>query len=46
MHAHALEKAGRIEEAYEVWHELVANNPEDGVAKQNLQRLEVALESG
>ncbi|MFP4248756.1 MAG: HEAT repeat domain-containing protein [Armatimonadota bacterium] len=46
LHAHALEKSGRVDEAYEVWRELVANTPDDPVARQNLQRLKEIIGSG
>ena len=40
MHAHALEKAGRTQEALEVWRDLVAKTPDDLVARHNLRRME------
>ncbi len=46
MHAHALEKSGQEEKALEVWRELVANTPDDAVARQNLRRLEETVGSG
>ncbi len=46
MHAHALEDAGRNAEALEVWRELLANSPDDGVVRGNLQRLEAEMRSG
>lgn len=46
MHAHALEAAGRQQEALTVWRELLAENPDDGVARQNLQRLQAEMGSG
>lgn len=46
MHAHALEGAGRPEEALEVWRALLAEDPDDGVAQQNLQRLTAILGAG
>jgi tetratricopeptide (TPR) repeat protein len=46
MHAHALEKIGRMEAAYEVWQELLAKYPDDLVVRHNLRRLEKQLEAG
>ncbi|MGI5818920.1 MAG: HEAT repeat domain-containing protein [Armatimonadota bacterium] len=46
MHAHALERAGYPERALGVWRELHAENPDDGVVRQNLQRLETICGSG
>ncbi|MBD3292174.1 MAG: tetratricopeptide repeat protein [Armatimonadia bacterium] len=46
MLAHALEHAGHPEKAQEVWQELLANNPRDGVAIQNLKRIESILGAG
>ena len=46
MHAHALEDAGRNAEALEVWRELLANTPDDGVVRGNVQRLEAEMRSG
>ncbi|HCA48097.1 MAG TPA: hypothetical protein DEP45_12340 [Armatimonadetes bacterium] len=46
MHGHALEKAGQIPEALEVWRELVAKNPGDLVARDNLRRVEALVDGG
>jgi tetratricopeptide (TPR) repeat protein len=40
MYAHALEHSGHPERALEVWRRLLADNPTDGVARQNISRLE------
>lgn len=46
MHAHALEQAGHPEKALEVWRVLVEKNPSDGVARQNMQRLDAVVGPG
>jgi hypothetical protein len=46
MHAHALEHDGQPEKAAEVWREILDENPNDGVARSNLTRLEEILGSG
>ncbi len=43
MHAHALERAERPQEALEVWYELHEEFGEDGVVRQNIERLEARL---
>lgn len=46
MLAHALEHAGHPKRALTVWQELLAEDPADGVARQNLKRIEAVLGSG
>ena len=46
MYAHALEHSGEPAKALDVWRELLAADPGDGVARQNLQRIEAILGSG
>lgn len=46
LHAHALEHAGHPREALEVWRELLAADPNNGVLRLNIERLEAQLSSG
>lgn len=46
MHAHALEKAGYLQEALQVWNELREQFGEDGVVTLNIDRLREILQEG
>lgn len=45
-YAHCLERVGKLQEAVEQWEAIVAADPSDGAAKQNLERLRAALSTG
>jgi len=44
--AHALEHAGRVEEALAVWRELAEEEPGNGVVLMNIRRIEALLQGG